>query len=61
MFLSDKEVQRLTGKVRPSAQARQLARDGIEYVWIGGRPRVPVEQFQPKETRGRLVLDATLA
>lgn len=62
MWLTDKEVQRLTRKKRPSAQARVLAEAGIEYRMVDNRPLVPVDQFkqQPQHTGG-LVLDASLA
>ena len=59
MFLTDKEVRRLTRRKRPNAQARVLFDSGIDYQMVDGRPVVRRSQFEqtatPPEPELRLV------
>lgn len=50
MFLSDADLERLTGYRRPGAQVRWLRQNGVlHYVRADGKPVVPVTAFQPQD------------
>lgn len=58
-WLSPRQVERLTGKVRPTAQARVLDEARIPYRMVAGRPVVLKEHAGPSITsssRPKLVL-----
>lgn len=47
MFLSEKEVQKLTRRKQPAAQCRVLRESGIAYRLVDGRPVVNKSEFEP--------------
>lgn len=61
MFLTDEEIANLTGEVRPSMQAKWLAKVGVPFVKsANGRPvvaRAAVADFTPAALRQRMTLD----
>lgn len=49
IWLSDAEIERLTGYKQPVKQANWLAQNGYKFTASGsGRPLVPAEQFGVK-------------
>ena len=56
MWLTDKEVERLTRRKRPSAQAQVLREAGIPYSMVDGRPIVLKDSLHREKPKGRLVL-----
>lgn len=46
-WLTEKQVEKLTKKKRPKAQARELDRSGIPYRIIAERPVVLVQNLSP--------------
>lgn len=60
MFLSDDELEELTGKVRHDAQRRELARRGwIFEVTASGRPIVSRSYAEAKLGRGHATAEPT--
>lgn len=56
MWLTDNELERLTRRKRPKAQAEVLRRAGIPYTMVDGRPVVLKDSMLPKKQKGELVL-----
>jgi hypothetical protein len=56
IWLSDKEVERLTRRQRPKAQAGVLREAGIAYSMVDGRPVVLKDSLAKEKPLGRLVL-----
>jgi len=56
MLLTDKELERLTRRKRPSAQAQVLREAGIPYWMVDGRPVVLKDSLFREKPKGRLVL-----
>lgn len=52
MFLSDRQVRRLTGENEKSAQIRWLVAQGVRH-WVNaaGKPIVPVSEIEAPGTR----------
>ena len=48
MWLTEKQVRRLTGKRRPSAQIRVLEESRIQFRVVDGRPIVPRSEIDQK-------------
>lgn len=46
-WLTEKQIENLTRKARPSAQAKELDRAGIPYRMVAGRPVVLVQALSP--------------
>jgi hypothetical protein len=55
MWLTDKQLERLTRRKRPQAQAQVLREAGIPFDMVDGRPIV-AKNWQAEKPRGRLVL-----
>jgi len=51
MWLSPKQLEDLTGKKRPSAQMRELARSGIPFKVVAGRPIVVQDALYEEVSR----------
>jgi hypothetical protein len=56
MLLTEKELERLTRRKRPSAQAQVLREAGIPYWMVDGRPVVLKDSLYREKPKGRLVL-----
>jgi Domain of unknown function (DUF4224) len=57
VWLTEKQVERLTRRKRPSAQASVLREAGIHYDWVDGRPVVMKDSLTHREKpKGRLIL-----
>lgn len=57
MWLSEKEVEKLTRRKRPKAQEEVLRKAGIPYNMVDGRPIVLKDSMLPQEKpKGKLVL-----
>lgn len=57
MWLSDKQVMKLTRRKRPSAQRRVLVEAGIPFDMVDGRPMVLKDSLSQKEKpKGKLIL-----
>lgn len=56
MWLTEKQVERLTRRKRPSAQAEVLREAGIPYSMVDGRPVVLKDSLYREKPKGRLVL-----
>lgn len=56
LWLTERQVARLTRKKRPSAQAQVLREAGIPFVMIDGRPVVMESALSPSRPQGKLVL-----
>lgn len=58
MWLTEKQVERLTRRKRPTAQAEVLREAGIPYNMIDGRPVVMKDSLLHRDKpKGRLVLN----
>jgi hypothetical protein len=51
MWLTEKELERLTRRKRPSAQAQVLREAGIPYRMVDGRPIVVDKDVSANDTR----------
>lgn len=57
MWLSEKEVEKLTRRKRPKAQEQVLREAGIPYSVVDGRPIVLKDSMlQESKPKGKLVL-----
>ncbi len=56
MWLTEREIARLTRRKRPTAQAEVLREAGIPYVVVDGRPIVLKDSLYREKPKGRLVL-----
>lgn len=56
MWLTDKQLERLTRRKRPRAQAQVLREAGIPYSMVDGRPIVAKDWQHTERPKGRLVL-----
>lgn len=56
MWLTEKQVERLTRRKRPSAQIEVLHEAGIPYVVVDGRPVVMKDSLHREKPKGRLIL-----
>jgi hypothetical protein len=57
MWLTEKQLERFTGRKRPTAQARVLREAGIPHHLVAGRPMVLKENIKNQtKPKGRLVL-----
>ncbi len=51
MFLTESQIEQLTRRKRPSAQIRELAKAGIRFRVVSGRPVVVERDLAAPETR----------
>lgn len=56
MWLTERQIARLTRRKRPSAQAEVLREAGIPYQMVDGRPVVLKDSLYREKPKGRLVL-----
>lgn len=56
MWLTERQIARLTRRKRPTAQAEVLREAGIPYQMVDGRPVVLKDSLYREKPKGRLVL-----
>jgi hypothetical protein len=56
MWLTERQIARLTRRKRPTAQAEVLREAGIPYHMVDGRPVVLKDSLYREKPKGRLVL-----
>lgn len=48
-WLTEEQLERLTKKKRPSAQAEELRRAGVPFRMVAGRPIVLIQSLSPAQ------------
>jgi hypothetical protein len=56
-WLTEQEVEALTGRKQPAAQARVLAKDRIPFRMVNNRPVVVRSDLHPDESRSSVRLN----